>query len=63
MEIKITAVHPQDAWYEMRSEFDGITGMAMRGSIVQTADEWYSLTFVYRGQEIAFMYCQFEKVK
>jgi hypothetical protein len=59
MPVKITAVHPLDAWYNMRYEFDGLVGMT-KGKITQTADEWYGLTFVYRGQEITFMYCQFE---
>jgi hypothetical protein len=29
MQIRITAIHPLDAWYEMRMEFDEIVGMAM----------------------------------
>ena len=58
--ITITAIHPQDAWYTCRDELIGLTG-AHVGRITHTADNWYQLTFVYRGQEITFMYCQFQK--
>jgi hypothetical protein len=61
MTIRITAVHPLDAWYLMRDELIGLNG-EIGSRITSTGDKLYAFTFMYRGQEIAFMYCQFEKV-
>ena len=61
MPVKITAIHPLDAWYLMRDDVIGLTG-EVASRITSTGDKWYGFTFLYRGQEIGFAYCQFEKV-
>jgi len=60
--VTITAIHKDDAFYPLRDEMIGVTGI-VQGRIVSTGDKWYNLTIkTYRGEEITFAYCQFEKV-
>lgn len=56
--IKITRVHPKDAYYPERDEVIGLIGYA--GNISNTGHEWYSFDFIWRGQCLSFMFADFE---
>lgn len=61
--LTITRIHPADAWYPERDEVIGLSG-TLKGRIMSAGDKWYSFTIVTTwGDEIAFMYAQFERMK
>jgi hypothetical protein len=57
MTITITRIHPDDAYYPDREDFEGLTVQPV-GRITDMGGGWYSLTFGTGAAEVTLCYCR-----